>query len=244
MAKRAREAGEARPKRRRVQSGAHQRHRTKVAHVLGMPGATGLFVSCARGKERKAALDLTDVLNEYAAQVYPPLSKNAQEDDDMDALRNGPPPPPAKSTPTDDIEAQVHAELAALRAPARTAHVLPLDTDTECLCFLACPAPVDATRLVQRLLHDTETTGETCSRYAQRLTPVRALCHADPESIRAMAPRALRAAFPKDRARTVRSCTHHTVPYRASNPRQHIAYARHTHSPDGRLRAERGGTPR
>lgn len=69
---------------------------------------------------------------QYAAQMYPPMSENGQDDDDMDALRNGPPPPPAASTPTDDIEAQVHAELAALRAPARNAHVLPLDTDTEC----------------------------------------------------------------------------------------------------------------
>lgn len=51
----------------------------------------------------------------------------------MDALRNGPPPAP-RAAPTDDIESQVHAELAALRAPSR-AHVVALDTDTECCAY-------------------------------------------------------------------------------------------------------------
>ncbi|WFD20637.1 hypothetical protein MCAP1_002886 [Malassezia caprae] len=199
MPKRASDAREGRPKRRRADGGMHQRHRTKAASVLAMPGATGIFVSCARGKERKAALELVDALSEHAAQLYPP---GVADDDDMDALRNGPPPAP-RAAPVDDIESQVHAELAALRAPSRE-HVVALDTDTECLCFLACPAPVDATRLVVRLLQETEDRGETRSRFVQRLTPVRALCHADTESIRAAAPRALRAAFPKDRACTYR----------------------------------------
>ena len=73
------------------------------------------------------------------------------------------------------------------------------------MCFLACPAPADATRLVRRLLEETADRGEARSRFVQRLTPVRALCHADTESIRAAAPRALRAAFPADRPLTVRA---------------------------------------
>lgn len=60
-------------------------------------------------------------------------------------------------------------------------------------------------RLVVRLLQETEDRGETRSRFVQRLTPVRALCHADAESIRAAAPRVLRAAFPTDRALSVRA---------------------------------------
>ncbi|WFD24309.1 hypothetical protein MEQU1_003008 [Malassezia equina] len=168
-----------------------------------MPGATGVFVSCARGKERKAALELMDMLNEHAAHIYPSTVTAAADEDDMDALRNGPPPPSRAAPPSDDIESQVHAELAALRAPSRE-HVVALDTDTECLCFLACPAPVDATRLVLRLLQHTETTGEAYSRFVQRVTPVCVLCHADTDSIQHAAPRALRAAFPRNRACTYR----------------------------------------
>lgn len=70
MSKRASEAREARPKRRRAEGGQHQRHRTRISSVLAMPGATGVFVSCARGKERKAALELMDMLNEVRAHSH------------------------------------------------------------------------------------------------------------------------------------------------------------------------------
>lgn len=69
----------------------------------------GIFVTCVQGKERKAALQFIDLLNEVADRIYPgvvpqPLPDPAQgqnaggseqdaqrreEDDDMDALRNG-----------------------------------------------------------------------------------------------------------------------------------------------------------
>lgn len=52
----------------------------------------------------------------------------------MDALRNGPPPLSRAAPSSDDIESQVHAELAALRAPSRE-HVVALNTDTECCAY-------------------------------------------------------------------------------------------------------------
>lgn len=51
-------------RRRRPTGGEHQRHRAKLAQVLHTPTATGVFMSCARGKERKAARELADVLRE------------------------------------------------------------------------------------------------------------------------------------------------------------------------------------
>ena len=72
-------------------------------------------------------------LHQHAAQLYPPPRAVDYDSDDMDALRNGPPPAP-RAAPAGDIESQVDAELAALRAPSRE-HVLALDTDTECCAY-------------------------------------------------------------------------------------------------------------
>lgn len=80
----------------------------------------GILVSCVQGRERKAALQFMDLLNETADRIYPgvmpePITrrgKDVQEakggvevEDEMDALRNGPtlnqqppPPPPLEST--------------------------------------------------------------------------------------------------------------------------------------------------
>lgn len=77
------------------------------------------------------------------------------DEDDMDALRNGPAPPSTATTTTaskshsgashDDIEAQIQQELASLQQPnavaSATHHDTPtrisvLDTDTECCTFL------------------------------------------------------------------------------------------------------------
>ncbi|KAL4399206.1 RNA binding protein [Malassezia pachydermatis] len=177
-------------------------------------------MSCARGKERKAARELADVLREYEARMYADM-----DEDDMDALRNGPAPPSTATTTTttaskshsgashDDIEAQIQQELASLQQPnavaSATHHDTPtrisvLDTDTECLCFLQCAPPVDAHTLAKRFLQDVATDGESRSRYVQRISPVRILCRADLEAIKAAATKALASTFPASQPRTYR----------------------------------------
>ena len=182
-------------KRRRVEGGEHQRHRARLVSVLETPDASGVFMSCARGKERKAALDLVDVLNE----VRRALTQHAHAlygDEHTHGTAHTPQP--------DDIEAQIRGELAALRAPRRSARITPLETDTECLGFVQCTPPVDAARLVTRYLEDVLHTGESRSRYVQRLAPVSALCRAEVDAIRTAATRVLPRFFPADRPRTVR----------------------------------------
>lgn len=54
------------------------------------------------------------------------------DEDDMDALRNGPVPArPTAKAPTDDIEAQIRGELAEIAEPSAPRFTV-LDTDTEC----------------------------------------------------------------------------------------------------------------
>lgn len=129
-------------------------------------------MSCARGKERKAALDLVDVMEEVGGcltQHCQALYGNAQnlpEDcEDMDALRNGAAAPPAVRAPKDDIEAQIQGEWAALQGPTKaSSRLLSLETDTECMCFIQCSPPVEAGRVVRRVLEDVQRTGLSRSR--------------------------------------------------------------------------------
>lgn len=77
----------------------------------------GIFVTCVQSKERKAALQFIDLLNEVADRLYPGVAPQSQtegeakkevavtEEEDMDALRNGAvaertAAPPAEETET------------------------------------------------------------------------------------------------------------------------------------------------
>ncbi|PKI82779.1 hypothetical protein MVES_003175 [Malassezia vespertilionis] len=186
------------PKRRRTASRSYQRYRAKLTDVLHVPGATGVFMSCARGKERKAAHELQEVMEERALAKYGNARPTTMLDD-MDALRNGAPPSaPAPAPAPTDIEAQIHGELASLRTP-HSAHTRTLDTDTECLCFLQCAPPLDSGALVTSFLEEVARTGVARSRFIQRLAPVQVLCRAETDCIRSAASALLPRFFGADK---------------------------------------------
>lgn len=73
------------------------------------------------------------------------------------------------------------------------------------MCFVQCTPPVDAARVVARVLEDVIKTGESRSRFVQRLAPVDALCRAEVDAIRATATEVLPRYFTAERPRTVRT---------------------------------------
>ncbi|WFC99444.1 hypothetical protein MYAM1_002188 [Malassezia yamatoensis] len=102
-----------------------------------------------------------------------------------------------------DIESQIRGELADLHAPRKhRSGVMYLDTDTECLCFVQCSPPVSARATVHRILQDVLKTGESRSRYIQRLAPVDKLCRAEQDAIRLTATKVLSDFFSSDQPRT------------------------------------------
>ncbi|PWY99440.1 hypothetical protein BCV70DRAFT_162879 [Testicularia cyperi] len=124
----------------------------------------GILVSCVQGKERKAALQFMDFLNDIADRVYSGVQPDwshlhqaqdtsgslgalngGDDEEDMDALRNGPTLQPSAATSTqaesvqphdtstssngpapkakdedDDIAAQIASELADIKASERS----------------------------------------------------------------------------------------------------------------------------
>lgn len=100
-------------------AGGYKRTRPAYNQVYRVPSRNisgpGIFVTCVQGKERKAALQFIDMLNELADRLYPGIAPqpvpepsaasvgNADDEEDMDALRNG---AAASSTETKAVESQ------------------------------------------------------------------------------------------------------------------------------------------
>ncbi|PWN20796.1 hypothetical protein BCV69DRAFT_312738 [Microstroma glucosiphilum] len=106
----------------------------------------GIFMTCPRGKERKAANELIEILTDTAASLYPnldlsqlpipirpPKAVDANVDDgDDDDLRNGPTLPAAGTSPVEAIPStssqetrQAEASSSKLPEPAKIEQVAP-----------------------------------------------------------------------------------------------------------------------
>ncbi|GAA5928362.1 hypothetical protein JCM1841_003541 [Sporobolomyces salmonicolor] len=97
----------------------------------------------------------------------------------------------------DDIEASIQKELAALKAGrggtgvTKTAskddkgkgkakerpRFQSIETGTECLCFIATAWPYDPVELVEAIVSEVQETGQSRTRFAQRLSPTTITCH-------------------------------------------------------------------
>ncbi|KAL2024800.1 hypothetical protein VTK56DRAFT_5621 [Thermocarpiscus australiensis] len=136
------------------------------------PGDTGIWVSCARRQEAKAAGEIGVLFAEYAEKMYGIKSVHDAEDDDGDA---------------DDIEAAIQKEVAALKASGRTSggggggvedgHSLtPIKMNVDCLLFVKTQPPIEPVAFVRRICEDAKKAradpGQMRCRYVNRLTPV------------------------------------------------------------------------
>lgn len=205
-------------------AGGYKRSKPAYNQVYRVPSRNisgpGIFVTCVQGKERKAALQFIDMLNELADRLYPGIAPqpipepsaapvgDADDEEDMDALRNG----AAASSSTEtkavetkapetetiakedkadkagdgDIEAQIAAELRDIKSSERrrggggkAVRFRSVETDTECLVFISVAPPFDPYLLTYTLLEEVESTSVARSRFVQRLTPVSTTCPAN-----------------------------------------------------------------
>ncbi|GAA5828820.1 hypothetical protein JCM3766R1_003831 [Sporobolomyces carnicolor] len=96
-----------------------------------------------------------------------------------------------------DIEASIRKELAALksgRGGSQTKVTVQdkgkgkakerprfqnIETGTECLCFIAIAWPYDPVELVEAIVSEVQETGQSRTRYVQRLSPTVVTCHSN-----------------------------------------------------------------
>ncbi|KAL1867839.1 hypothetical protein VTK73DRAFT_3920 [Phialemonium thermophilum] len=141
-------------------------HHSKTAALIGgsvTPGDVGIWVTCARGQEQKAAREVTTLFEEYAEMLY---GVKAEPDDIAENGDQG------------DVEALVRRELEAMK-PMKTADsrlFTPIKMNVDCLLFVKTKPPVVPTEFVRRICQDAKAAcgdpRKMRSRYVNRFTPV------------------------------------------------------------------------
>jgi hypothetical protein len=81
-----------------------------------MPGDSGIFATCNKGREPKCVGELRDLFSEYAEQLY---GNSADEDEDNG---NG----------AEGIENDIKAELAGIQKPPTAQLFVPVKLDVQC----------------------------------------------------------------------------------------------------------------
>jgi tRNA acetyltransferase TAN1 len=81
-----------------------------------MPGDSGIFATCNKGREAKCVGELRDLFAEYAEQLY-------GDGDDADENEN---------EGTASIENDIQAELAGIQKPPKGQLFVPVKLDVQC----------------------------------------------------------------------------------------------------------------
>jgi hypothetical protein len=87
-----------------------------------MPGDSGIFATCNKGREARCVGELRDLFSEYASQLY---GDAADEDDDND-----------NDGGATSIENDIQAELAGIQKPVTAQLFVPVKLDVQCGEFL------------------------------------------------------------------------------------------------------------
>ncbi|MCO5565779.1 hypothetical protein L7F22_019454 [Adiantum nelumboides] len=163
-------------KKKKKGAASSSRHANRFAVIKG----PGIFVSCVRGKERKAAFELIDILEE--------LVNRKCEREGSTTTKSEQEKTTSKQNNEDDIESQIASELQEFKTVttakdvdkgSRAKMFVPIFTDMECFFFIEVKTPIYPVQLTYDLLEDVKKTGIAKSRFVHRLSPVSDTCFAD-----------------------------------------------------------------
>ncbi|KAB5518746.1 hypothetical protein GE09DRAFT_1195429 [Coniochaeta sp. 2T2.1] len=157
------------------------------------PGETGVWVSCARGQEAKAAREVVAMFDEYAEIMYNVTQPGEGAD-------------PASDEEEVDVEASLKRELDAMKATGKEAKLAgriftPVKMNVACLLFVRTRAPVEPVEFVKRICQDAKSGGGgqkkrmMRSRYVNRLVPMSYVGRATEEGLVELAGRVLGGVF-------------------------------------------------
>ncbi|KAK4099927.1 hypothetical protein N658DRAFT_497911 [Parathielavia hyrcaniae] len=162
----------------------HQQAKIVLQKDAGLqPGDTGVWVTCARHQEGKAAREVEVLFAEYAEKMYGIKSIR----DGGDAEGQG---EEGEDDEDGDLEAAIRREVAALTSKPSNSNsnsgeggdhnrMTPVKMNVDCLLFVKTRPPVDPVAFVRRICEDARRCGEIAGlmrcRYVNRLTPVSAM---------------------------------------------------------------------
>ncbi|KAH8903280.1 hypothetical protein BR93DRAFT_931304 [Coniochaeta sp. PMI_546] len=173
---------------------SHQQTKEGLLEGVVSPGEMGIWVSCARSQEGKAAREIVAMFDEYAEILYgvkQPGEEDAAQDDEEE-----------------DIEASVKRELDAMKATGKEAKAAgriftPVKMNVACLLFVRTRAPVEPVEFVKRICQDAKSGEQrTRSRYVNRLVPMTAIGKATEQGLVELARKVLGELFDLSGKRT------------------------------------------
>lgn len=162
---------------KRKWTGGKARSKRQRSGSLIEPGQYGLFVSCSRGREMKAAKEFKAVLFDKLEQLYPNFESNVTDAD--------------KSEDKLEVEDEIEKELASLKKEAKgdnkrkLALEIPINADS--LLFFHMRKPVVPSDFVVKFCESLRNSRIKNTKFVQRLTPIDRSCNANMEEFIKMA---------------------------------------------------------
>ncbi|KAI5959735.1 uncharacterized protein KGF55_004967 [Candida pseudojiufengensis] len=133
------------------------------------PNTSGIYVTCARNKEKLAIEELMSILSEKVEDL---IEKSDDEDND-------------ETKKELSIEEKIKAELLELEVTTKNKKsnlLQPSKLDCECVVFIKTKKPIDPVKLVYDISKDCYNSGVKNTRYTQKLTPITDSCSATGEN--------------------------------------------------------------
>ncbi|KAJ1810924.1 hypothetical protein LPJ56_005852 [Coemansia sp. RSA 2599] len=131
------------------------------------PGMKGFFVTCNRNREKKSASEVIDLLEEYAAKLYPGLAEEIENEADEDADEG------AAEAQSGSIEDEIAREVAGMKSKTKPKLFRYLNATIDCLVFIKCHRKIDPEQMVQFIFDDLTKTMQRKTRFTSRLIPAK-----------------------------------------------------------------------
>jgi tRNA acetyltransferase TAN1 len=175
-------------------------------------GFEGIWVTCARGAEKKAMAELTTVCAQYGQQMWPlSLSDDPAQLSRQSELSKGDPDSLDDVPSTDgefDIEASISREIQSMKSSGvstaasslrQTRMFTPIRSAMECVFFMRTKPPIIPLDLTMRICiesrHSRDGRLERMCRYVNRITPVATMDKATANGVARVARRVLAPYF-------------------------------------------------
>lgn len=154
------------------------------------PFWSGIFVTCARGKEAACRKEIIDIFLEYSKEFYGDLEVEAGADKEQDEEDKEEEEQGGKESIEDSIakelqELRESSEAGKSKKQGETKGLFEAqEIGCECVIFVRTRRPIDPVDFVVRVCKDLKYGSQIKrSRYAQRLTPVTSTATANSEGL-------------------------------------------------------------
>lgn len=196
---------------KRPASGNDGQRKKKFRMASGFidPATSGIYATCARRKEKRAAEELKLYFEEKIEELYgDEIKKLAEEDNEANEVSE-------ESEPKEElsIEEQIQQEVSELKKKANNNNLTKeekkkelvqfIDLDCECVIFCKTRKPVNPEELVKKIMEELADPENTIkrTRYVQKLTPIMSSCSASLEQLNKLAEHVLGPRFHTEAAK-------------------------------------------